>query len=517
VKVNIAFARSSRLQPAPKTQAKACYSAFVVTLASILISSHSWAVYGVPIINLKHAERLERAGKFLAAAADRELAADFFEFVSIPQFEDDMEYFLKIAEEDKAKFCRNTITGFQKSMKLCREMAEKDRTKGKLTKEQMDKYRDRNRVRMLAGCEVYPIMHNGQMGIDVNALEKDGEVAEDFEKAAEGRERTARLYQKITIPWVLHEAEILERDGRTELAAEYREKAKTYEQKAERSYQNAAENRQKAEALRKFEDEKYVMDALEVNDSSIRKLALRKLVRDTNYLGLLKAARSAYLDVSQMAEEALENNRKLFEAIKADLLVLALDSDDFDIRKIAIEELKELAGTTLGYSPDAGALDRVPALAQWQDWLMSKLRNGLSGIYYKGKDFDREILARVDKELDFEWKDNPHEDLPKDKFSIRWIGKIKIPKAGKYTLSVKADDGARVWIGKMPDLKQIISDWSEYSYAANKKEVYLEEGLHDVKIEYYENSKNATMRLFWDSEDAKKQVIPQENLFHVGL
>jgi len=259
------------------------------------------------------------------------------------------------------------------------------------------------------------------------------------------------------------------------------------------------------------------MDALEVNDPSIRKLALRKLVRDTNYLGLLKAARSAYLDVSQMAEEALENNRKLFEAIKADLLVLALDSDDFDIRKIAIEELKELAGTTLGYSPDAGALDRVPALAQWQDWLMSKLRNGLSGIYYKGKDFDREILARVDKELDFEWKDNPHEDLPKDKFSIRWIGKIKIPKAGKYTLSVKADDGARVWIGKMPDLKQIISDWSEYSYAANKKEVYLEEGLHDVKIEYYENSKNATMRLFWDSEDAKKQVIPQENLFHVGL
>jgi hypothetical protein len=474
-------------------------------------------VYGVPIINLKHAERLERAGRFLAAAADRELAADFFEFVSIPQFEDDMEYFLKIGEEDKAKFCRNTITGFRKSMKLCRKMAEKDRIKGKVTKEQMDKYRDRNRMRMLAGAEVYPVMHNGQMGIDVNALEKNGEVAGDFEKAAEGRERTARLYEKITIPWVLREAEILEGDGRIELAAEYREKAETYRQKVERSHQKAAENRQKAEELRKFEDEKYVMDALEVNDPSIRKLALKKLIRDTNYPALLKAARSAYLDVSQMAKEALENNKELFEAVKADLLVLALDSGDVDIRKIAIQQLEELAGATLGYSPDAGESDRDAALARWQNWLMSKLKNGLSGVYYKGKNFDREMLARVDKELDFEWKNNPHEDLPKDKFSIRWIGKIKIPKAGKYTLSVKADDGAKVWIGKMPNLKQIISDWSEYSYAANKKEVYLEEGLHDVKIEYYENGKNATMKLFWDSEDTKKKVIPEENLFHVGL
>jgi len=62
-----------------------------------------------------------------------------------------------------------------------------------------------------------------------------------------------------------------------------------------------------------------------------------------------------------------------------------------------------------------------------------------------------------------------------------------------------------------------IFNWSEYSYAAYKKEVYLEEGLYDVKIEYFENSKNATMKLFWDSEDMKKHIIPEENLFHVSL
>ena len=49
---------------------------FVVVLAFTLISSHSWAVYGVPIINLKQSEILERGGKYLQAAAARELGID---------------------------------------------------------------------------------------------------------------------------------------------------------------------------------------------------------------------------------------------------------------------------------------------------------------------------------------------------------------------------------------------------------------------------------------------------------
>lgn len=492
-------------------------SALIFILVLVIFVPYTWAVYAVPIINLRRAERLERAGRFLEAAADRELAADFYEFVSIPQFQDDLEYFQKLGEEGKVTFCRNTITGFQKSMKLCREMAEKNLEKANPTKEQIYKYRDRNRVRMLAGAEVYPIMHNSQMGIDVGALEKNGEAAEDFENAADGRERTARLYEKITIPWVLHEAEVMEKEGRNELAAEYREKAKEFRQKVEYNYQKAVEDRQRAEELRKFEDAEYAMKALDANDASIRELALKKLIRDMNYPGLLKAVRSTYDDVKQMAEEAMEEHSRLFETIKADMLVSALGSADPGMRRIAIEELEKLAGNTFGYNPDANESERSGSVAEWQNWVMSMLKSGLAAVYYKGKGFDIETLSRADKEIDFEWKNEPHESLPRDKFSIRWIGKIKIPKTGDYTFSVKADDGARIWIGKMPDLKRVISKWSEYSYAADKEKVYLEEGFHDVKIEYYENSKNAVMKLFWDSEDIKKQIIPAENLFHVSL
>ena len=491
----------------------------VFALLSAIFVSSGWGVYAAPILALKRAELKERSGKYLEAAAEREFAADFYKFVSIPQFEDDIEYFQKTGEEEKIEFCRNTISGFQKSMRLCLKKAEENRVKGELTEEQIDKYRDQNRMRMLAGCELYPIFHNGQMGVDVGALEKNGEVAEDFVKAAEGRERTARLYEKITILWVLHEAEALEKEGKTDLASEYREKAEDYRKKAEYSRQKADKNHRKVEILRRFDDLEYVMNTLENEEPSVRKLALRRLERDTNYPGLVNAAKSSYDDVSKMAKEALENNRRLFEAIKTDSLVLALNSGSIGVRRIAIEELRELAGVTFGYDPDAHESARAAALAKWQDWLTGKLKNGLSGIYYKGKNFDKEILARVDREINFGWKDKqPHKSLPKDRFSIRWIGKIKIPKAGEYTLSVEADNAAIIWIGKIPDMKQVISSGGEeYSYAGHKKKVYLEEGLHDVKIEYHEDKENATMKLFWDSEDTKKRTIPEESLFHVSL
>jgi len=301
------------------------------------------------------------------------------------------------------------------------------------------------------------------------------------------------------------------------LAVEYKGRIEDYRQKVKNHRQKAAENRQKAGSLRKFENKEFVIKALDSNDPSIRKLAVRKLIRDIDYPGVLKAARSTFSDVSKMAKDALEENKRLFDTVKVDMLVLALGSSELDIRRIAIEELRKLAGTAMGYIPDANESARNTALVQWQKWLSGKLKNGLSGIYYKGKSFDKEILARVDKEINFEWSNEPYKSLPKDQFSIRWIGKIKVPKSGKYSLSVKADDGVKIWMGKGTDLKLLITDWSEYSYAGGKEEIYLEEGLHDVKIEYYENSKNATMMFFWDSEYDKKKIIPKENLYHVSL
>jgi len=491
----------------------------IFAVMSCLFVRDALAVYGVPIINVKHAEKLEREGKFKQAAQERELAAEFSKFMSIPQFQDDLEFFLSIGDEEKAKFCQSTIDGFQKTVEESSKKAEENLRKANLTKEEIEKFRKRNRMRLIASAELYPVMHNGQMGVEVNTLEKHGKFASDFEKAAEGRERSARLYEKMTVKYVLHLADVVEKEGKSDLAAEYREKAKGYKEKAAKNYQKAEENRQKAEKLRKFDDREYVLSALDDDSPKIRSLAVDKLTLDADYLGLLKASKSDFPDLKQMAENAIETNQQLLNAKAPDMLVAALKSDDASMREIAIEQLEKLANTTLDYDAHADESQRNIAAERWHGWLQAKLNPGLLGIYYKGKKFDKEIASRVDEKIDFQWSKEPHEDLPKDKFSIRWIGKIKIPQTGKYTFSVKNDDGVKVSIGRDSEgnLQQIIYQWTEYTYSSGKGESQLEKGLHDIEIEYYENSKEAVIKLLWDGKGIRKGIVPKENLFHIGL
>jgi hypothetical protein len=37
-----------------------------------------------------------------------------------------------------------------------------------------------------------------------------------------------------------------------------------------------------------------------------------------------------------------------------------------------------------------------------------------------------------------------------DHFYVRWTGKVRIPRDGKYTFFTESDDGSRLWIDKLP-------------------------------------------------------------------
>ncbi|HIE29823.1 TPA: hypothetical protein EYP66_21345 [Candidatus Poribacteria bacterium] len=403
-------------------------------------------------------------------------------------------------------------------MRECQKRLEENLEKANLTKEQIDRYQILNRRRLLAAAKLYPVMHNSQMGIDLKFLERNGKFSEDFEKAAEGRERSARLYEKLTVNYLLKEAEVLEKEGKVEIAQKYRQDAQKYRQKAKENYEIAKEHRAKAESLRRFDDTEYLMSALEDKDPNTRSLALEKLARELNYLGVLKASKSRYEPLRQQATEILQKNERLFKSIGTVALVNALASDDISIRKIAISELELIANTGLGYLPDADETSRRIAVERWRGWIAAKLKPGLLGVYYRKKNFEDEILSRVDKRIKFKWKDAPAEDMPKDQFSIRWVGKIKIPHDSVYTLSFKNDDGVEVWLGKTLDtMEQIVVDVSEYGYAGYKKELKLEEGFYDIRIEFFENKKDAHIEFSWDSEHISKGIVPPENLFHTEL
>ena len=495
----------------------------LLILAAIIIflcgsAASSLAVYGVPAINLAHANRLESVGKYAQAAKEWESAVQFYKYLSIPQFEDDMEFFLAIGDEQKAFFCESTIAGFKKSMRACQKKLEENLSKANLTKEQIESYRILNRKRLLASAKLYPVMHNGQMGIDLKFLEKNGKFSEDFEKAAEGRERSARLYEKLTVNYLLKEAEMLAKEGQAETAQKYREDAQKYQQRAKENYARAKQHLAKAKSLQKFDDTAYLMSALGDKDPNTRTLALAKLARELNYLGLLKASKSRYEALKQKANETLQKNERLFKSIGTIALVNALASDDISIRKIALAQLEALANTDFEYDPDADESTRKVALECWQGWMRAKLKPGLLGVYYRKKNFEDEMLSRVDKRIKFKWKEAPAENMPKDGFSIRWVGKLKIPHDSIYTLSFKNDDGVKVWLGKTLDtMEQIAVDVSEYGYGGYKTKLNLKEGLYDIRIDFFENKKDAHIEFSWDSEHVSKGVVPLKYLFHLEL
>lgn len=82
--------------------------------------------------------------------------------------------------------------------------------------------------------------------------------------------------------------------------------------------------------------------------------------------------------------------------------------------------------------------------------------------------------------------------IGEDHFSIRWIGKFNF-NGGAYTFVATADDGIRVWV----DGELIIDQWRPQAVSVFRATRNLTAGLHEVKVEYFENDRDAVARLRW--------------------
>ncbi|MGN7763040.1 glycosyl hydrolase [Paenibacillus sp. 22594] len=133
-------------------------------------------------------------------------------------------------------------------------------------------------------------------------------------------------------------------------------------------------------------------------------------------------------------------------------------------------------------------------------------KKGLTGEYFNNAELSgTPALIRNDKKIDFNWHGNgPAAGLNKDTFSVRWTGKIKAGYNEKYTFTASSDDGIRVWIGG----QLIIDSWKKQSGVSREGSMQLSAGVsYDIKVEYYENRGDASIRLMWKSPSQKSAVI----------
>lgn len=125
---------------------------------------------------------------------------------------------------------------------------------------------------------------------------------------------------------------------------------------------------------------------------------------------------------------------------------------------------------------------------------------GWRAAYYSNKNLSGDpVKQRTDSNIDFNWgKESPSSAVPVDKFSARWKQTIGF-SAGTYRFYASADDGVRVWV----DNQLIIDAWYNQKMPnTSTADRQLADGLHDIKVEYFENEGKAEVHVHWDRIDS---------------
>lgn len=136
---------------------------------------------------------------------------------------------------------------------------------------------------------------------------------------------------------------------------------------------------------------------------------------------------------------------------------------------------------------------------------------GLKGEYFTGIEFGAKILTRVDSTVNFDWgSSEATPEVGADNFAVRWTGLIQPLYSGQYNFHTLSDDGVRLWI----DNQLIIDNWTDHGSIENTGYVALTAGKkYAIRMEYYEKTGSAVVKLLWSSASQTKEIVPASQLY----
>jgi hypothetical protein len=116
-----------------------------------------------------------------------------------------------------------------------------------------------------------------------------------------------------------------------------------------------------------------------------------------------------------------------------------------------------------------------------------------TGSYYNNTNLSGEpVLVRGDATLDFNWGwGSPATEINRDFFSARWTGTFDFT-GGRYTFNTYSDDGVRLFV----DDRLVIDSWRPMR-GYRSASLNLGAGAHTVRLEYFERTGIALVRLSW--------------------
>ncbi|NLG26556.1 MAG: hypothetical protein GX557_01510 [Chloroflexi bacterium] len=127
-------------------------------------------------------------------------------------------------------------------------------------------------------------------------------------------------------------------------------------------------------------------------------------------------------------------------------------------------------------------------------WERIESFRGWKGEYFPNADLaGKPAFVRDDETVAFDWQLRaPAPGMPSDDFSARWSRTVYFP-AGDYVFWTIADDGVRLYI----DGDLIIDEWRDSAAEWHEAEVLLDDGEHEVTLEFYERGDRALVQLNW--------------------
>jgi parallel beta-helix repeat protein len=137
--------------------------------------------------------------------------------------------------------------------------------------------------------------------------------------------------------------------------------------------------------------------------------------------------------------------------------------------------------------------------------------NGLNAEYFNNQDFSDPGIKRLESNINFNWgTGSPASSIDFNTFSARYSGELSAPSDGEYTFYATADDGVRLSL----DGKAVLEDFSDHASRTSSGTVTLKANQRlPLKLEYYENTGRASLRLEWSGPGVSRRVIPKSRLF----
>ncbi len=89
---------------------------------------------------------------------------------------------------------------------------------------------------------------------------------------------------------------------------------------------------------------------------------------------------------------------------------------------------------------------------------------------------------------------------------MEFASRLRIDRAGRYTFGVISDDGSRVWI----DGRMLIDNDGSHTADMKLGAIDLGAGLHDVRIEYFDDYMGQRLELRYATEGMPLQPVPYD-------